>query len=1023
MTRKHLIAAGNALRVSFRSLLILLGFAILAGAHRVSSVGESAALDGENGRAARTIGSPDLASTAYLPLIQLGNQPQIQRDAPIWTSLAAPQSNEVSLFRKQVSLPVVLEEVELHIFADTRYEVWVDGVWLGRGPARFSRKTHEYDIYPLGSLAAGEHLIAVLVQWAPNIRRSESTTPYLQAHLQGHIGEGGPVVAGASGPDWKAVSSTAWNPRASLVHLWELIGPTELLDLRLLSANWMAPAYSDSGWGNAVVKDLSTIDYLPLVVPRLDPGVELSPDSFGVKRLEIVGDLTGVKYRARSIPLLVEEQVPVTFLDAGELSVSRRVGYLASNDLPNPVRFSAGKKTPFTLEIVTPENPSGAGGIRVLLDGNQLDWTPAGPTRPDVYLSSGALIEGKHSLHFLNLPHEGQTFAITTQNLTFQNFPFRQGLHAGQRLLLAEPSSNPALVNIVAEDSVGIVFNNLPAYTVIDLGRTVHGRLVAEVIGSSGTVLDVGWDERLLAGTLRPLPYPGSLHRLWNQVDSWILDGKGRSITTIDARAGRYILIAAWGAGPVELRNIRVNQESYPVEMVGEFYSSNPELEHIWQLGVNTLPGNLTDAYADPWRERGQWWGDAYVVDHAARVAYGDLRLLKRGLYFMAEAFDAGRPNSLAPNGAGIHLMDYGMQWVYDLVEYFQLSGDFQVVEAYYPTVADFIDFLSEFENPATGLLDLPKNQATDRAYLDTIAGASRYGQSTALNSVYYGTLLKAAELAELVGEAQTAAEWREKASAVRQAINVKLFMPDVQRYATTLYAGETIDPSVHAQAWPLAYQVVPEGQVSQVAGALLDLLSYNPEQPEVEIFGTAWVLEALGRSGFVPEALNFLEVYYGHLLDSGAKTTWEVYNADLSFTQALSHGWGASPTWFLTTYLLGARWLGPDSWVVAPAFEGVQSVSGKIPLGAGVLHVRWEQASCAHRILNMDSPSDTSGELVVPNFGPSLEIRLDGTLVWQAGAPLVAGVTLQADGIHIPAGGGAHQLVIDLDCSAIRMP
>lgn len=65
----------------------------------------------------------------------------------------------------------------MHIFADTRYEVWLDGVWVGRGPARFSKLRHEYDSLPLGTITPGEHLLAIQVQWSPNSRRSESSTP------------------------------------------------------------------------------------------------------------------------------------------------------------------------------------------------------------------------------------------------------------------------------------------------------------------------------------------------------------------------------------------------------------------------------------------------------------------------------------------------------------------------------------------------------------------------------------------------------------------------------------------------------------------------------------------------------------------------------------------------------------------------------------------------------------------------------------------------------------------------------
>ena len=42
----------------------------------------------------------------------------------------------------------------------------------------------------------------------------------------------------------------------------------------------------------------------------------------------------------------------------------------------------------------------------------------------------------------------------------------------------------------------------------------------------------------------------------------------------------------------------------------------------------NQFDPNMVDGYTDtPWRERGQWWGDAYVQDYINRAAFGDMAL------------------------------------------------------------------------------------------------------------------------------------------------------------------------------------------------------------------------------------------------------------------------------------------------------------------------------------------------------------------------------------------------------------
>ncbi|MFN2202943.1 MAG: hypothetical protein ACK2UO_17220, partial [Caldilineaceae bacterium] len=87
-------------------------------------------------------------------------------------------THEVALFRRKFRVDKPVDDGQLHVFADTRYIAWLDGEWLGRGPARFSQSRHEYDTYSLGALPPGDHTLAMLVQWAPNGRRSESTRPH-----------------------------------------------------------------------------------------------------------------------------------------------------------------------------------------------------------------------------------------------------------------------------------------------------------------------------------------------------------------------------------------------------------------------------------------------------------------------------------------------------------------------------------------------------------------------------------------------------------------------------------------------------------------------------------------------------------------------------------------------------------------------------------------------------------------------------------------------------------------------------
>jgi alpha-L-rhamnosidase len=929
--------------------------------------------------------SSTFSNAVYLPLVWCSEG--CAADRSIWTHAVEPAPHEVVLFRRAFTLDEPMQNSEIEILADTRYELWFDGAWVGRGPARFSQTIREYDVHPLGDLEPGQHLVAALVQWAPNNRRSESVEPFLQAHVDGIVA-GSLHVPVRTGAQWKALPCGAWQRDAAPVHAWGLIGPTELLDLRQLPADWTALTFSDADWPAAV---------------------ERNPDHAP----------TGL----RSIALLADAPVTATVIDAGALSPGRAVAELMPS-VPDPFHlgFEALDSTALTVEMLSGLETVSTDAVQ--LDGAPLIWSQAGTHRPDVSLAVTQIAPGAHSLTFSGVPDDGLTVGLATQDLRYDSLPFGQGLHAGRRALLAEPVSDLGQVVVSGDAELSIEFVAPPAYAVLDLGRVIHGRLTAEITGPAGTVVDVGWDERLWQGT-RPLPYPGSLHSQWNQVDSWVLDGTPRTASTLDARAGRYVLIAVWGDGPVRLEGVRVAEERYPVSRRGAFASSNERLDRVWQVGVDTLYPNMTDAYTDtPWRERGQWWGDAYVQDQINRVAFGDTALLRRCLLLMARAFQGGRPDAMAPNGGHNHMLDYGMLWVQSLRDYWQSTADSRLLAEVYPTLQEFMDYLAGYENPATGLLDIPPGHWSQTVLIDWAAASSRYGQSTAVNALYCGTLEDAAAVAQALGDTTGGRVWSQKADLIRQGVNAHLYRDGDHRYVATLFDGQTEPPSPHAQAWALAYGLVPESEVGAVASSLLQLLSSDPSSPNVEVYGMFWVLKALGRAGRVAEALEVVENYYGRMLDLGATTWWEGFNAHTSYTSSLSHGWGGSPTWFLTTYVLGARRLGVNRWQVRPAFEGVIEASGSLPLQAGELQVTWERQICEEADLEVTAPISSSGEIVMPFSSSTMVLTLNGQVVWQDGAPLVEGVTRKADGLYVTLEeGGSFVLHVHQECYYNYLP
>jgi alpha-L-rhamnosidase len=774
---------------------------------------------------------------------------------------------------------------------------------------------------------------------------------------------------------------------AQLVDTRLLIGPTELLDFHHLPDNWNQPGYDDSSWSQAITRSS--------VVPSQP-----------------------VTFTPRTILPLENVPMPVTVFDAGSLSPGFLIGELVSPVTdPYILRFSNTQTLDWVVETLSAQTPE-AGRFQV--DGQNLGWVAAGPARPDVFRAAIRLNAGEHRLVISAIPAGGLTFAVSSSGIAFRNFPFQQGRHAGRRVLLAEPLSSPGQVQAIrTPNGWSLEFGSPPAYIVLDLGRTVHGRLSAEVSGPDGSVVDIGWDERLRTDSNRPLPYPGSMYPEWNQVDSWVLDGTKRQLITLDARAGRYVLIAVWGQTPVRMDNLRVDEERYPLVQVGEFHSSDPLLDRIWQVGVDTLRPNMTDALTDtPWRERGQWWGDVFVEDRVSRIAFGDTALLRRGLVYLADAMTEAPAPGKAPNNGGLHMLDYSMLWVHTLASELDATHDADLMRRLYPMVKRLMEHLQGFENPQSRLLDLPRLHWSSTAYIDIVGFESRSGQSAALNALYVQTLTEAARIADWAGDSDQATIWRTHAVEIRTSLNALLYLPLEGHYLSSIYDGLPVQPTVHAQAWPLAYNLSPEGEAHRVVQAMLGLLSAQPSEANLGIYGMYWLLEALGQTGHIEEALQIIRLYYGFLLDRGATTWWESFTAESRPDASYSHGWGGAPTWFLTTYVLGAQRLGPDVWQVKPSYDGVDSASGVLPLAAGVLEVAWERVSCGEINLHLQAADGSRGRIVVPYFHPDLRLVIDGITAWEDGAARMERVSAHDAEIVVDVGGGPHEMVGRYPCT-----
>lgn len=164
----------------------------------------------------------------------------------IAVSGAAPGEYGVYHFRKSIELPVKPDSFMVHVSADNRYKLFVNGTLVCWGPARGDVYHWNFETLDLAPyLKEGENILAAQV-WnygahAPMVQQSLQTGFILQ-------GNGEAERIADTGGSWKGWQNGAYAPLPAELHTYFVIDPGEKVDLNLFPWGWEQADFDDSTW-------------------------------------------------------------------------------------------------------------------------------------------------------------------------------------------------------------------------------------------------------------------------------------------------------------------------------------------------------------------------------------------------------------------------------------------------------------------------------------------------------------------------------------------------------------------------------------------------------------------------------------------------------------------------------------------------------------------------------------------------------------------------------------------------------
>ena len=218
------------------------------------------------------------------PTVQADAIGQKLQSAMVWADPSQNTPGVAVVFRKTFQLSAKPARADLHLFADARYVLWVNGKYVERGPNRFQPNGPEYDTINVAPfLKAGRNVIAVLVAGNLSGGKIMNHVPGLTAQL---TADGKELFL--TDTTWKWSADTRY--RQFHANWPALID--KLVDARVDDGDWTAADYHDAAW---------------------KPAVAISGGAWG--------GLT-----ARRIPLMREKEIPFKLANGATLPITLKAG-------------------------------------------------------------------------------------------------------------------------------------------------------------------------------------------------------------------------------------------------------------------------------------------------------------------------------------------------------------------------------------------------------------------------------------------------------------------------------------------------------------------------------------------------------------------------------------------------------------------------------------------------------------------------------------------------------------------------
>lgn len=886
--------------------------------------------------------------------------------AYVWYDSEGLGRDLYGLFRRSFEITGAVRSAQLHLFADTRYQLFVNGEFVEFGPVRFDPRFPLFDTHDLaGRLRPGRNVIAVQVNYF-GMHTFQSMPARAGMISWGSItlesGEPIPLETGSGW--WRAVRSGAHARYASALSF--ALNAADLFDQAGEEQGWKEPGFDDRHWGVEVplARPASWGPPAPRAIPFM------SGDAVGILTAPVVRPLRKLEeWHSFSVP------APHVFDD--DRAQYAAWLYFASwihspRDQTVTVGVSYGEHwlngTPAPRPIASAAQPLRASQRWDLHEGwNRLFG------RVKTY-------HDRFDQYFAVPPEAGLVFAAEqdlNSPFTFQHSRMLLGpdktlddIGEWTEVRRDDPAQSPSV-----ESSWDQYGDAIEAIT----PRSLQGHLFRRKDYAHGFVLLVDLDAMHLCfprirmdgvrGATIDMTYGERLAGDGAHIAlfSWYPLGD-RVLASRDSldwfpsnpRGARYLAITVRNAArDVALESLTLRAATYPVRQQGRFRCSDACLNNVWEMCRRTQAANMEDAYDDcAGRERGMYIRDAAIQYHNNLALYGDHALFQRCLQLFGQSPDrTGRFRIVYPNTGQYTHNDFALNLVEAYRAYYENTGDTRRIRDDWNAIRNNLRFFDNLADERGDSL-LAAREVLGGFSGDPGTAEGRIdpkGVNCFYSCAYVVALRSALILARAIGRPDDARGLERRIETLERAIPAAFWNPDKACFSDNL---ERRTHSVHSNLFAVRAGVVTRDRLAAiqryVRRELRSLFVNGYDATDGFLVSSSfafYILDGLYQAGLADTAESLIRQGWGFFLAKGLRTCPEFFSLEGS----LCHAWSASPVYYLSKYLLGIHYPGPPDLsrvAIRVQAHSVTEAEGAWPHPGGLIEVKWHMEG-ARRIFD----------------------------------------------------------------------